>query len=154
MKLFISAHCNHLLGNETLLKELKEEEFDLAIVDLLYNPCSLSLVSHYLKIPVVGYWAFSFVNGEADYTTVSTPPSYIPTFMTGFTDEMSFHQRLINFGGKMFSYLLMSYHSYIMDSTIRFHFPGKPSKSGFNKRIEKGIFQSHQKTFVCPLSYF
>lgn len=121
---FILAHCNHLLGNQSLLKELKEEGFDLAIVDLLYNPCSLSLASHFLQIPVVGYWAFSFVNGEADYTTVSTPPSYIPTFMTGFTDEMNFYQRLVNFSGKLFSHIVMSVHSYIMDSTIREHFPG------------------------------
>ena len=113
-----------MLGNQTLLRELKEEKFDLAIVDLLYNPCSLSLASHYLSVPVVGYWAFSFVNGEADYTTVSTPPSYIPTFMTGLTDEMCFYQRLINFSGKLFSHLLMSVHSYIMDSTIKMHFPG------------------------------
>ena len=107
------------------MEELKEEKFDLAIVDLLYNPCSLSLASHYLRLPVVGYWAFSFVNGEADYTTVSTPPSYIPTFMTGFTDDMNFYQRLINFSGKMFSQILMCYHTFIMDSTIRLYLPGK-----------------------------
>ena len=124
-KIFILAHCNHLLGNQGLLEELKEEKFDLAIVDLLYNECSLALASHYLQIPVVGYWAFSFVNGEADYTTVSTPPSYIPTFMTGFTDEMSFYQRLINFSGKLFSFALMFFHSFIMDSTIQAHFPGR-----------------------------
>ena len=106
------------------MKWLKLEKFDLAIVDLLYNPCSLSLASHYLKVPVVGYWAFSFVNGEADYTTVSTPPSYIPTFMTGYTDNMTFYQRVINFFGKLFSHLVMYYHTRVMDLTIRTHFPG------------------------------
>ena len=103
---------------------MANEQFDLAVVDLLYNPCSLSLASHYLKLPVVGYWAFSFVNGEADYTTVSTPPSYIPTFMTGYTDDMNFYERIINFSGKIFSNLLMFYHSTIMDSTIQSHFKG------------------------------
>ena len=120
----ILAHCNHLLGNQTLLKELRLEKFDLAIVDLLYNPCSLSLAAHYLNLPVVGYWAFSFVNGEADYTTASTPPSYIPTFMTGYTANMTFYQRVVNVIGKLFSHLVMSYHTLVMDLTIRTHFPG------------------------------
>ena len=113
------------MGNETLLEELAQEGFDLAIVDLLYNPCSLALASEYLNIPVVGYWAFSFVNGEADYTTVSTPPSYIPTFMTGFTDKMNFYERLINFSGKLFSNLLMYYHSNFMDNVIKTHIQGR-----------------------------
>ena len=119
------AHCNQLLGNETLMEELAQEDYDLAIVDLLYNPCSLALASEYLKLPVVGYWAFSFVNGEADYTTVSTPPSYIPTFMTGFTDNMNFYERLINFSGKLFSNLLMYYHSNVMDNVIKTHIQGR-----------------------------
>ena len=124
MNEIFTAHCNHLLGNKTLLEELINEKFDLAVVDLIYNPCSLSLASHFLRLPVVGYWAFSFVNGEADYTTVSTPPSYIPTFMTGYTDNMDFYQRTINLLGKLFSNLLMFYHSTIMDSTIQYHFKG------------------------------
>ena len=122
---YILAHCNHLLGNVTLMEELAKEDFDLAIVDLLYNPCSLALASEYLNLPVVGYWAFSFVNGEADYTTVSTPPSYIPTFMTGFTDNMNFYERLINFSGKLFSNLLMYYHSNFMDNVIQTHIQGR-----------------------------
>ena len=122
---YILAHCDHLLGNKTLLNELYTEKFDLAIVDLLYNPCSLSLAAHYLQLPVVGYWAFSFVNGEADYTTVSTPPSYIPTFMTGYTDDMNFYERIINFSGKIFSNVVMYYHSSVMDSIIKSYFESK-----------------------------
>ena len=37
---------------------LEEEEFDVALVDLVVNECSLAL-AHHLGIPAVGYWAFA-----------------------------------------------------------------------------------------------
>ena len=36
-----TEYCHVVLGNETLLTELKNQNFNLAIVDLIYNECSL-----------------------------------------------------------------------------------------------------------------
>ena len=45
---FISVYyyCEALMGNQKLLRYLKQEQFDLAIVDLLYNECGVALAHH------------------------------------------------------------------------------------------------------------
>ena len=74
-------------------QELKDENFNLVIVDLIYNECALALVDQDLKLPVMAYWAFSFSSGEAEFTTMATPPSHVPAFMSEVTDTMTFMQR-------------------------------------------------------------
>ena len=64
----VTSYCHFLLSNETLKKELKDENFNVAIVDLIYNECALALANHGLKLPTVSYWAFSFAGGEAEFT--------------------------------------------------------------------------------------
>ena len=64
----VTSYCHFLLSNETLKNELKDENFDVAIVDLIYNECTLALANHGLKLPTVSYWAFSFAGGEAEFT--------------------------------------------------------------------------------------
>jgi hypothetical protein len=98
----VKAHCNQLLANETLKNELIAEQFNLAIVDLIYNECALALAQHVLKTPTVAYWAFSFSSGEAEFTTMATPPSHVPAFMSQMTDKMDFRQRLWNTAIKLF----------------------------------------------------
>jgi hypothetical protein len=53
----MEAHCNQILGDDNLHQKLKEEKYDIVLVDLIYNECSLAL-AHELGVPVVGYWAF------------------------------------------------------------------------------------------------
>ena len=90
------------MSNDSLIKELEAENFDLAIVDLIYNECGLALTGHRLGLPNVAYWAFSFSSGEAEFTTMATPPSHVPAFMSQVTQNMSFLQRLWNTAVKLF----------------------------------------------------
>ena len=96
------AYCHTLLSNETLKEELKNGQFNVTIVDLIYNECGLALADHVLKTPTMAYWAFSFSSGEASYTTMATPPSHIPSFMSQVTDTMTFAQRMWNTANKFF----------------------------------------------------
>ena len=41
MQLSLLEYCRVVLSNSTLIDELKNEGFKLAIVDLVYNECSL-----------------------------------------------------------------------------------------------------------------
>ena len=122
----VRSYCNTLLGNKELVSRLSKEKFDVAIVDLITNECGLAL-AHHLKLPTIGYWAFSFSNGEADYTTVATPPSHIPCFLSSLSHNMSFMERVYNFVLKVSSQLLMQYHTWVCDSVISSHFPNIPS---------------------------
>ena len=42
----VAAHCKALLSNRDRINHLRKQQFDVAIVDLLYNECSLSLAHH------------------------------------------------------------------------------------------------------------
>ncbi|CAG7838360.1 unnamed protein product [Allacma fusca] len=121
----MGAHCETLLGNKRLFRELQQEKFDLAIIDILYNECGLALL-HQLRIPSVGYWAFPFASGEADYTTAFLPSSHVPTFLSKQSDQMTFWQRLYNTLLKAGSHLIMWIHCSIIHRAVQSHYPGSP----------------------------
>ena len=76
------------------------QNFSLAIVDLLMGHCDLALVRH-LGVPaVLGYWSHQLVGGEALLTAASLPASHVP-FVVGYTDEMSFFQRILNYAHRL-----------------------------------------------------
>ena len=51
-KVLLPKYCETVL-DEDLVTELEEEQFDLAIIDLMFNECGLAL-AHRLNLPVVG----------------------------------------------------------------------------------------------------
>ena len=62
--------------------------------------CDLALVRH-LGVPaVLGYWSHQLVGGEALLTAASLPASHVP-FVVGYTDEMSFFQRILNYAHRL-----------------------------------------------------
>lgn len=60
-KVLMEEFCSQIL-RPSLVEELLDEKFDVAIIDLMFNECGLAL-AHELGVPSVGYWAFSFASG-------------------------------------------------------------------------------------------
>ena len=84
-----------LLENRHLLKD---QRFDVAIVDLLYNECGIALARSVLGAPpVIGFWAQSFTGQEADLTVADLNPSTVPFYTTQNGSSMTFIQRIYNF---------------------------------------------------------
>ena len=84
----------------TYLSKSSIQNFRLAIVDLLMGHCDLALVRH-LGVPaVLGYWSHQLVGGEALLTAASLPASHVP-FVVGYTDEMNFFQRIVNYAHRL-----------------------------------------------------
>jgi len=121
----LREQCELLLGNEPLRKSLRRQHFDLAIIDILYNECGLGLL-HSLQIPAVGYWAFPFASGEADYTTAFLPPSHVPSFLSKLGHEMDFSERVVNLLLKLGTHLMMWIHCTNVDWVIQKYLPGTP----------------------------
>ena len=42
----VAAHCKALLSNRARINWFRKQQFDVAIVDLVYNECSLGLAHH------------------------------------------------------------------------------------------------------------
>lgn len=96
--------CRRLIfENEPLFERLAATSFNLAIVDgVMFTKC-VYLIPHRLRIPVVTY------TGLIDPLTVRVPwlPSFVPGLLTGFSDHMSFVQRLGN-AATMFAFWMFN----------------------------------------------
>ncbi|XP_013379058.1 UDP-glucuronosyltransferase 2C1 [Lingula anatina] len=80
-----------LFGNKELLDTLISKKFDLLFYDVIATE---SLVLRdYLNIPGVGYSNLGF---DGDWTVYPEHPAYMPNIITGYSDHMSFWERLMN----------------------------------------------------------
>ncbi|XP_006814859.2 2-hydroxyacylsphingosine 1-beta-galactosyltransferase-like [Saccoglossus kowalevskii] len=68
-----------------------EQQFDLAIVDSSAH-CGM-LFTEYFKVP---YVSFATTNAEETQWHAPLPLAYVPLFASGFTDKMTFTQRVRN----------------------------------------------------------
>jgi hypothetical protein len=80
------------MGSETMLDNLENEHFDLAVVDSLFFLKCIYLIPHRLHIPWVTYCDM------VDPLLVRAPwlPSFIPHALVHFSDKMTFIERLKN----------------------------------------------------------
>jgi len=117
--ILINKFCDIILDDD-LISILREEEFDFAIVDLMFNECGLAL-AHHLGLPVVGYWAFSFASGVQEFTAMEALPSFVPSMMSTVGSKMSFLERVWNLMAKLISRTFMLYHASIIDKVLFNH---------------------------------
>uniref|UniRef100_A0A3B5R5T5 UDP-glucuronosyltransferase n=1 Tax=Xiphophorus maculatus TaxID=8083 RepID=A0A3B5R5T5_XIPMA len=83
-----------IFQNPTLVKNLKDSQYDLVLADPAMGPGPV--LAKYLKLPLVlnVRWITS---GEGHFILAPSPLSYIPVPGSGFTDKMDFIQRVKNF---------------------------------------------------------
>uniref|UniRef100_A0AAY5F0Q5 UDP-glucuronosyltransferase n=2 Tax=Electrophorus electricus TaxID=8005 RepID=A0AAY5F0Q5_ELEEL len=99
LSMISNAHllsCNivsRIIEDKELIKRLQDERYDLVLTD----PAMAGgvVLAHYLKLPLVlnVRWITS---GEGHFAIAPSPLSYIPVPGTGFSDKMSFLQRVKN----------------------------------------------------------
>lgn len=85
--------CRHLIiSNEPLFERLSAAKFDLAVIDGVFFQKCLYLIPHRLGLPVVTY------ADDIDPLVVRVPwlPSFVPAYITTFTEHMTFFERLKN----------------------------------------------------------
>ncbi|RVE67793.1 hypothetical protein OJAV_G00085230 [Oryzias javanicus] len=99
LKFNIEMSLNLLDGvvkSESIMRTLKEGNFDLLLSDPIY-PGS-DLVADILGLPVVFSLRFSLVNNWERYCgQLPAPPSFVPGSMSKLTDKMDFSDRVWNF---------------------------------------------------------
>ena len=132
-----------MLGNKNLIKSLREEKFDVVVIDLLYNECGLALLNH-LGLPAIGFWAQSFTGQvilrrnklfklknvskmkEADLTEAALLPSVVPFYTTQNTWNMNIAERTANVLMKAFMWSLTVAQCCYLDLVIWQHLPNTP----------------------------
>ncbi|XP_022049346.1 UDP-glucuronosyltransferase-like [Acanthochromis polyacanthus] len=88
--------CESLLNNEPLMAQLRGEGFEVLLTDP-FLPCG-SMLSHMFSIPAVYFLRGLPCELDIKANQCPSPPSYVPKFFSGFTDSMTFPQRVGNFG--------------------------------------------------------
>nr|XP_058163755.1 UDP-glucuronosyltransferase 3A1-like isoform X2 [Dasypus novemcinctus] len=114
----LGIQCTHFLRRKDILESLKNENFDLVIVETL-NYCSF-LVAEKLGKPFVSVLPSSF--GPVDFG-LPRPVSYVPVFNSLLTDRMDFWGRVKNFL-MSFDFSVKEWQLYSQyEEAIREHFP-------------------------------
>ncbi|XP_078660214.1 UDP-glucuronosyltransferase 1-2-like [Branchiostoma floridae x Branchiostoma belcheri] len=88
----MAKHCDLLLGNSTLTDRLRASRYDVIITDPLFH-CG-AIVARHLDVPNVAFVAA--LEHDTRTTVAPSPPSYVPSIFSTFTDSMTFLQRLEN----------------------------------------------------------
>ncbi|ELT90253.1 hypothetical protein CAPTEDRAFT_100462 [Capitella teleta] len=88
----VAKECEFFLKDDSVLKQAKEVNFDLAVVDGLFFARCLYLFPVKLEIPYVTLTTFQ----EFWMMKVPAMPSHVPFHYSAFTEKMTFVQRLQN----------------------------------------------------------
>ncbi|XP_056402536.1 UDP-glucuronosyltransferase 3A1-like isoform X2 [Hyla sarda] len=88
----LSYQCNVTLHQTDIFNFLKEEKYDLAVIEG-FNPCSF-LAAEKLGVPYIAFFPGPFMN--AGKIGILGPLSYVPMFYSELTDRMDFFGRLKN----------------------------------------------------------
>lgn len=83
--------CHYFMVDTDLYTKLRYEKFDYAIVDYAHILC-FEVMAYKLSLP------FVYIGAHIDLAMYRTPffPSFMPAFFSGFTDKMTFMERVMN----------------------------------------------------------
>ncbi|XP_062972117.1 UDP-glucuronosyltransferase 1A1-like isoform X7 [Elgaria multicarinata webbii] len=87
-------NCKQLLHDRELLTYLEENSFDVVFMDPV-SPCG-QILAEYLSLPSVYYLRGIPCGLDFEATQCPNPLSLVPKFFTGYTDHMTFNQRVKN----------------------------------------------------------
>uniref|UniRef100_A0A9J8D8F0 UDP-glucuronosyltransferase n=1 Tax=Cyprinus carpio carpio TaxID=630221 RepID=A0A9J8D8F0_CYPCA len=86
--------CEGLLYDESLMKSLRETGFDVLLTDP-FLPCG-AIIADSFSIPAVYFLRMIPCKLDEAAAQCPSPPSFVPRFFTGFSDKMTFPQRVKN----------------------------------------------------------
>ncbi|XP_062965993.1 UDP-glucuronosyltransferase 1A10-like [Cynocephalus volans] len=88
------SHCRSLFNDRKLIEYLKESSFDAVFLDP-FDMCGL-IVAKYFSLPSVVLARGIFCNYLEEGTQSPGPLSYVPRLFSGFSDVMTFKERIWN----------------------------------------------------------
>ncbi|XP_023578052.1 UDP-glucuronosyltransferase 1-2 isoform X4 [Octodon degus] len=97
MKKFFELYetsCVQMLRNSTLISQLNASSFDVVLTDPVF-PCG-AVLAQYLHIPAVFFLRGIPCGLDFEGTQCPHPLSYVPQWLTSYSDHMTFLQRVKN----------------------------------------------------------
>lgn len=91
---FIHTTAESLLFNQTIISHLQQQGFDAMLTDPMIP--TGSIMAHKFGLPTINLLRGIPCSLDMKAAGCPTPPSFVPRFFTGYTDKMSFKERVIN----------------------------------------------------------
>lgn len=135
-----------ILFHETIQQFLmsNDEHFDLVIVGIFLNEAMLGF-AHHFGAPVIGCSHLGATRFTADLVGSPSPMSYVPNRTLGFSDKMTFWQRLGNIAFTLYEdyqfQSFMKFQSEIYESA--FPRKDKPALADLRKNVSLVLLNSH-----------
>nr|XP_004673349.3 UDP-glucuronosyltransferase 1A7 [Jaculus jaculus] len=101
------SNCRSLFNDKKLVEYLKESSFDAVFLDP-FDVCGLT-VAKYLSLPSVVFARGIFCHYLEEGAQCPSPLSYIPRLLSGFSDSMTFKERVLNQIMHLAKYLFCPY---------------------------------------------
>nr|XP_051690139.1 UDP-glucuronosyltransferase 1A8-like [Oryctolagus cuniculus] len=89
------SHCSSLFNDKKLVEYLKDSFFDAVFLDP-FDMCGL-IVAKYFSLPSVVFTRGVFCHHLEEAAQCPSPPSYVPRNLLGFSDVMTFEERVKNY---------------------------------------------------------
>nr|XP_012647041.2 UDP-glucuronosyltransferase 1-8-like [Microcebus murinus] len=89
------SHCRDLFNDKKLVEYLKESSFDAVFLDP-FDLCGL-IVAKYFSLPSVVFSRAVFCGTLEEGAQCPALPSYVPRMILGFSDAMTFKERVRNY---------------------------------------------------------
>ncbi|XP_063312924.1 UDP-glucuronosyltransferase 3A1-like [Pelobates fuscus] len=115
----LSYQCKLSLNQLNIMKSLRDEKFDIALIDA-FNPCTF-LISEKLGLPYIAFFPGIFAN--APQVGLPTPLSFVPLYQSQLSDRMDFFQRIKNIFMFLGSHVVHKKIEAIFEDVINEHFP-------------------------------
>ncbi|XP_054481092.1 UDP-glucuronosyltransferase 1A1-like [Anoplopoma fimbria] len=101
---YIHTTAESLLFNDSLISHLAQQNFDAILTDPMIP--TGSLIARKLGIPTINLLRGIPCSLDMKSAGCPSPPSYVPRFLTRYTDKMSFKERTVNTMVALFEPLL------------------------------------------------
>jgi len=149
---FLRFQCETLLQNNRLMKDLKAKEYDLAIVDVIWNECSIGYARQVLNIPiVVGFWGIAPKTMQPD-SRVAFPMATHQALNNPFVDSHNpYLERAMHLVLSLLNQVVMIiYHSFIHEP-MRKYVPDTLSANELLQGLDAVLINTDQNFEVARL---
>ncbi|XP_057161715.1 UDP-glucuronosyltransferase 1A9-like [Ursus arctos] len=90
----VFLHCKNLFNDTKLIEYIRQSSFDAVFLDPL-DMCGL-IIAKYFSLPSVVFTRGVFCHYLEDAAQCPSPPSYVSRDLSGFSDAMTFSERVWN----------------------------------------------------------
>ncbi|OCU02602.1 hypothetical protein XELAEV_18008366mg [Xenopus laevis] len=143
-----SRQCKMIFNQTSIMNLLKEEKYDLAVIDS-FNPCTF-LVSEKLGIPFIATHPFPVKNPW--HSGIPNQLSYMPVYQSQLTDHMDFFERAKNVFMYIASAVLERKIYSLFDDVIEEHFPAC-SRPSFEELYKKTALWMYLTDFTIEFPH-